>query len=127
MAKQHALVYLGFFDTSFHRLTPKQDRYWKKGESAESSGRAVERPGRGVKGVVFGYMERPGKSFAIVRINELVLRAPVLFIGGRHGPAAPGPVSARLDDDDAAHILVDAVVANPECRDMLANMLRLLG
>ena len=71
-------------------------------------------------------MEKAPKFFLIVKVDALVPRAPVLFVGGRHGPAAPGPAWSKLDDDVAMNILVDAIVANPEYRDVLGERIRQL-
>lgn len=120
----HTLVYLGFFETSFAKLHPGQSRYWRKDDDVAAPGNVVESPPSHIKGRRFGFMERSGKSFVIVSVDRVVLRAPVLFIGGRHGPKAPGPAWDKLDDDVAMRIIADAIVANPESRDILAAMLR---
>ncbi len=118
----HALVYYGYFGTSFHRLVPKQKHYWRKG-----GGRGrVMLPTKAFDGIQFGFMEQAPKNFLFVQVDDLPLAAPVLFVGGRHGPAGPGPAWSKLDDDVAANILVDVIVANPGCRDILGGKLRTL-
>ncbi len=124
----HTLVYYGYFDHSFPRLHPKQKRCWKKDDDkVESAGDPVEQPPKKFNGILFGFMEKAPKFFLVVKVDDLVLRAPVLFVGGRHGPASPGPAWSKLDDDVAQNILVDAIVANPEYRDVLSQRIRNLG
>jgi hypothetical protein len=116
----NTLVYFGHYLTSFHRLHPLQDRYWKVDEGDPgATGQAIEvPPAKFDGGIHFGFMQmRTG--FVIVRIGELVLPTPVLFVGGRHGPAAPGPSWAELDREASLNIIVDAIVANPAFRDHL--------
>ncbi|MCC6667228.1 MAG: hypothetical protein IT375_26010 [Polyangiaceae bacterium] len=122
----HTLVYYGYFDLSFPRLHPGQKRCWKKSAKPNSAGDPVELPNQKFDGILFGFMEKAPKFFLIVKVDDLVLRAPVLFVGGRHGPAAPGPAWSKLDDDVAMNILVDAIVANPEYRDVLGERIRQL-
>ncbi len=123
----HTLVYYGYFDPSFPRLHSGQKRCWKKGDKPDSAGDPVELPSKTFDGIRFGFMEKAPKFFLIVKVDDLVLRAPVLFVGGRHGPTAPGPAWSKLDDDVAMNILVDAIVTNPEYRDVLAGSIRNLG
>jgi hypothetical protein len=118
----HTLVYYGFFNTSFHRLVPGQDRCWKK-DGSESP---VELPPEQFDGIKFGFMQR-SECYLIVQIDDLVLRAPILFVGGRHGPAAPGPVWSKLDDDVAMQLLADAMVANPEVWRVSPPSIRRVG
>jgi len=118
----HTLVNYGYFETSFGQLHPKQDKYWTK----DGTEHPVKQPSDEFAGIHFGFMQKRAGAFLIVKVDELVLRAPVLFASGRHGPAAPGPAWSPLDDDVAAQILADAIVANPEYRDLLAQTMRSL-
>lgn len=120
MAK-HTLVYYGHFDASFHRLVPDQKRCWKK-DGAEG---VVDLPPEEFDGLRFGFMQTVS-GYVFTQVDDLLLRAPVLFIGGRHGPKAPGPQWSNLDDEVATRILADAIVANPELRDVLAEKIRSL-
>lgn len=115
----HTLNYYGHMDTSFHRLVPSQDRCWLK----DGTERRVELLPEGIDGIEFGVMQGAQDHF-IVKAAGVVLRAPVLFIGGRHGPNAPGPAWQKLNDDVAQRILADLLVSNPELRDVLAGMIR---
>jgi hypothetical protein len=72
-------------------------------------------------------MEGESKTFYIVKVDDICLQVPVLFIGSRHGPVAPGPAWSQLNDDVAAAILVDVIVANPAYRDLIGRKLRALS
>jgi hypothetical protein len=118
----HTLNYYGHMDTSFHRLAPNQRLCWLK----DGTDGHVEALPAGIDGIEFGVMQGQQDHF-FVKAADVILRAPVLFIGGRHGPAAPGPAWPKLDDDVAVRILVDLIVSNPELRDVLGGMIRALG
>lgn len=125
MAK-HTLVYYGWFDYSFRHFTAETTRYWTKGRGQEPDNAVdVEFPDADkFKGIHFGFMDIPEKEFVIVKIKDLVLRVPLPLISHRYGVKGPGPSFAHLDDDAATNIIVDAIVANPEFRDVLGRYLR---
>jgi len=119
----NTLLYLGHYETSFHRLTADQDRYWTiSGRVADDAGAQVEKPpSKFDGGIRFGFMQI-AEGHVIVRINQLVLPAPVLFIGERHGPKGPGPAWSEIDRDTTLNILSDTIVANPAFRDQLIRL-----
>lgn len=121
----NTLVYLGHYETSFHRLHADQDHYWTKPETEEGHpGKPIDPlPERFQGGVHFGFMQTT-IGFMFVRINRLVLPTPVLFIGERHGPAAPGPSSSEIAPEVTLNILADTIVANPGFRDELIRLVR---
>lgn len=105
------------------------------GAYEEQAQRDVDPPA--VPGIVFGFLESKKKAldaYLWVRIDEIGLRAPVLVIPGRHTGFNGdnrgkefGPKETRLGDEQATAIIVDAIVANPECRDALGRKLQGLG
>lgn len=121
----NTLVYLGHYETSFRKLNADQDLYWTKAKGEE------EPPGKHVDpipekfrgGTLFGFMQT-NDGFIFVRINRLVLPSPVLFIGERHGPKAPGPSWSEIGTETTLNILADAIVANPGFRDELIRLAR---
>jgi hypothetical protein len=119
----NTLVYLGHYETSFHRLTADQNRYWTiKERGADDAGAAVEQPpDKFDGGLRFGFMQVTD-GHVIVRINKLVLPAPVPFIGERHGPKGPGPAWSEIQPEATLNILADAMVANPAFRDQLIRL-----
>jgi hypothetical protein len=117
----NTLVRLGHYETSFHRLDADQAHYWNKGE-VDGEGHSVEpAPPKFEGGIKFGFMQTD-EDHVFVRINRLVLPAPVLFIGGRHGPKGPGPAWSEIDRETTLNILADAIVANPAFRDQLIRL-----
>jgi hypothetical protein len=119
----NTLVYLGHYETSFRKLHADQVRYWTKAETEEGHpGKSVDDvPDKSRGGIHFGFMQT-SVGFIFVRVNRLVLPTPVLFIGERHGPKAPGPAWSEIDVDVTLNILADAIVANPGFRDELIRL-----
>lgn len=119
----NTLLYLGHYETSFHRLTADQDRYWTlKDRGRDDKGTVVEQPpSKFDGGLRFGFMQ-VADAHVIVRVNNLVLPAPVLFVGERHGPKAPGPAWSEIQPEATLNILADAIVANPAFRDHLIRL-----
>lgn len=119
----NTLVYLGHYETSFRKLHADQDRYWTKPESEEGHpGKPVDPiPEKFRGGTHFGFMQT-SDGFIFVRINRLVLSTPVLFIGERHGPRAPGPSWCEIGTETTLNILADTIVANPGFRDELMRL-----
>ena len=121
----NTLVYLGHYETSFRKLHADQDHYWTKPETGEGHpGKHVgEVPVEFRNGVHFGFMQT-SQGFIFVRVNRLVLPTPVLFVGERHGPRAPGPAWSEIAPEITLNILADAIVANPGFRDELMRLTR---
>jgi hypothetical protein len=121
----NTLVYLGHYETSFRKLHADQDHYWTKPETQEGHrGKRVDAvPDKCKGGIHFGFMQT-NTGFIFVRINRLVLPTPVLFIGERHGPKAPGPSWSEITPEITLNILADAMVANPAFRDELIRLVR---
>jgi hypothetical protein len=118
----HTIRYFGNFDQSFHRLRTDTDVYFdREGKSPKPLGEVSDK----VNGLVFRYMEMPGKEFVAVGVENIVLRAPVLLVGERHTDGKGfGPNDPQFEDDSAMRLLVDMIVANPERRDALGALVR---
>lgn len=123
----HSSHYLGPYETNFPRSPGKRTYTTRDGEEREIT--RVDVPG-----IVFGFLESTTlDAYLWVRIGNVELRAPVLVSHGRHTGYREdnkgksfAPSETRFGDDEAAAILVDAIVANPEARDALGAMLRAL-
>ena len=124
----HTLVYFGWYSHGFRHFHAGQTRYWKKADSPdEPPAHSVVWPSSKFDGIRFGFFDGADKEFLLVSADEVVLAHPVLFVPCRHGVGAPGPRHQKLDDNAAAAILVDMIVANAAFRDALARKLRRLA
>jgi hypothetical protein len=129
-AKPHSSQYLGPFETNFPRDVAKKT-YRKRDLVTEMPIAAIDVPG-----IVFGVLESKSlDAYLWVRVGDIELRAPVLVMHGRHTGHREkdnegktfAPSETRLSDENAAAIIVDAIVANAECRDGLGRKLRAIG
>ncbi len=118
---RHASIYLGPCEWNFSALRPATTTYATR-EGKTKPVDEVELPG-----IRFGYMERVGKTFVLVRVDDVVLRNPVLATERHQEGKGFGPQPTQFDDDAAARFLVDAIVENPELRDLLGAKLRQLS
>jgi hypothetical protein len=111
----HGLMYQGGFELNFASLEPGARRF------RTSDGAELEIPAwpDSVDGVRFGYMERRGRKFVVVRLqfdeHDIVLRTPVALDRLRH--MSNQRFSARptlLSDANAEALLDDVIESNPE-------------
>lgn len=118
----NTLVRLGHYASSYRHLHAGQERYWNKGET-DGEGHPIEQPPspKFDRGIRFGFMQTDD-SHVFVRINRLVLPSPVLFIGGRHGPQAPGRPWSEIGAEETLNILADAIADNHGFRDELIRL-----
>ncbi len=117
---QHTLLYLGRLEQNIATLSGGTSDYL----DSDGNRRPADRPSEKADGIHFGYMQRSDAFFA-VRVGALVLRAPVLLEPGRHSDGKGfGPQASLFGDDSAARLLVDAAIANPEYRDIIATLIR---
>jgi hypothetical protein len=111
----HGLMYHGGFERNFATLEPGARRF------RSSEGAELELPEwpNSVDGVRFGYMERRGRKFVVVRLqfdeHDIVLRTPVVLDRLRHmGNQRFSPRAILLTDANASALLDDIIDANPE-------------
>lgn len=125
----HSSQYLGRYERNFPRDVTKNTYTKRDGSKGDIA--SIEVPG-----IVFGFLESETlDAYLWVRVDEIELRAPVLVIPGRHTGFREkdnkgkwfAPSETRFGDDEAAAIIVDAIVSNPQCRDALGAKLRRLG
>jgi hypothetical protein len=111
----HGLMYQGGFERNFASLAPGARSF------RTSNGTELELPEwpETVDGVRFGYMERRGRKFLVVRLqfdgHDIVLRSPVALDPMRH--MGNQRFSARpilVNDADASTLLDDVIECNPE-------------
>jgi hypothetical protein len=81
----------------------------------------------GVDGLRFGYMEKPGKRFVVVRLvddkEDMVLENDVLLDFARHLGHGKrlSPEATVITDETAAVLLADIMAKNPRQQMQLAN------
>jgi hypothetical protein len=111
----HGLMYQGGFEQNFTSLQPGTRRF------RTSDGAELELPEwpDAVDGVRFGYMERRGRKFVVVRLqfdeHDIVLRTPVILDRLRHMGNQRFAARPILLTDACASVLLDDVIeCNPE-------------
>lgn len=120
---KHGLMYQGSFEDNFAGLTPGARSFRTSGGTEQQLPPWPER----IDGVRFGYMERRGRKFVVVRLlfeeHDLVLQNPVTLDRIRHmgnQRFSAGPV---VLSDDHASVLLDDVI---ECNSQQATDIALL-
>jgi hypothetical protein len=111
----HGLMYQGGFERNFATLGPGAHSFRTSGEAE------LELPEwpEVVDGVRFGYMERRGRKFVVVRLqfdeHDIVLRTPVALDRLRHmGNQRFSARPTLLSDANASALLDDVIECNPE-------------
>ena len=121
---RHALVYHGSYELNFDQLRSGAASY----TSTDGTDRPLEAAPADADGVVFGYMERSGKKFTVVRMrfedHDIVLKNPIVLepmrhMGNRRFSARP----VVIQDDVASALLDDIIAANSEQQTDLALLL----
>lgn len=121
---KHALMYQGAFETNYSELKPGATTF------IGTDGKPHNLPPwpRIVDGIKYGYMEKEGKKFFAVRVQDskadLVLPHPVRVDADRHMGMNKrfGPEPTIIDDRPATDLLADILKANPELRMQLADV-----
>ena len=121
---RHGLMYQGGFERNYATLA-SGTRTFVTSEGGEQP--LPEWPDA-VDGVRFGYMERRGRKFLVVRLqfdeHDVVLRTPVVLDRLRH--MANQRFSARpilLSDASASALLDDVIECNPEQSTQIALLI----
>jgi len=121
---RHALVYHGSYELNYDRLAPGAASYL----ATDGKERPLAPVPEAIDGVVVGYMERPAKKFAAVRLrfgeHDIVLKNPVVLDPMRHmGNRRFSPRPVIIRDDVASALLDDIIAANPDQQTDLALLL----
>jgi hypothetical protein len=121
---QHTLIYHGSYELNYDGLVPGATSYTATGGGT----RALSAVPASIDGVVVGYMERPAKKFAAVRIrfedHDIVLKNPVVLDPMRHmGNRRFSPRPVVIQDDVASALLDDIIAMNPDQQTELALLL----
>jgi hypothetical protein len=111
----HGLMYQGGFERNFPTLGPGARRFY----ASDGAERDLPDWPDSVDGVRFGYMERRGRKFLVVRLqfdeHDIVLRTPVALDRLRHmGNQRFSARPTLLTDANASGLLDDVIECNPE-------------
>jgi hypothetical protein len=119
---RHCLVYHGGFERNFPKLNAGATSF----EGTDGTSHPLPDVPSEVNGVRVHYMEKAGKKFAAVRVqndkNDVVLQHELLLDPARHmghgNRFAPEPT--LVDDEAMGTLLGDIMAKNPEQRNELA-------
>ena len=120
----HGLMYQGGFERNYPALSPGV-RSFRSSNGTEQ--RLPDWP-ETVDGVRFGYMERRGRKFLVVRLqfdeHDVVLQTPVALDPLRHmGGQRFTPRPILLSDANASALLDDVIECNPEQSTAIALLI----
>ena len=112
---RHGLMYQGGFEQNFAGLTPGALTF----RTSEGTEQPLPAWPDGVDGVRFGYMERRGRKFCVVRLqfdeHDVVLRTPLALDRMRHmGNQRFAPRPILITDANASVLLDDVIDCNPD-------------
>jgi hypothetical protein len=111
----HGLMYQGGFEHNFASLAPGTRTF----RTSDGEDRDLPNWPEAVDGVRFGYMERRGRKFPVVRLqfdeHDIVLRTPVTLDRLRHmGNKRFSAQPTLISDACASALLDDVIECNPE-------------
>ena len=121
---RHCLIYHGGFERNFSKLHAGATTF----EGTDGSEHPLADMPPEVNGVRVSYMEKSGKKFAAVRVqqgqNDVVLKNELLLDPARHMGHGKrfSPEPTILDDEMMGTLLGDIMAKNPEQRNELAKM-----
>jgi hypothetical protein len=119
---RHCLVYHGGFERNFPKLTAGATSF----EGTDGTSHPIPDVPSEVNGVRVHYMEKAGKKFAAVRVqndkNDVVLKHELLLDPARHMGHGNrfSPEPTLVDDEAMGTLLGDIMAKNPEQRNELA-------
>jgi hypothetical protein len=121
---RHCLVYQGGFERNFPNLKAGATTF----QGTDGSEHQLAPVPPEVDGVRVSYMEKSGKKFAAVRVqqgkNDVVLKNELLIDPGRHMGHGKrfSPEPTIIDDEPMASLLSDIMGKNPDQRNELAKV-----
>jgi hypothetical protein len=121
---RHCLMYHGGFERNFSKLKPGVATF----EGTDGSSHPLPTLPPGVDGVRVGYMEKEGKKFSAVRVqqgaNDVILKNELRLDPGRHMGFGKrfSPEPTVVDDEIMATLLADIMAKNPEQQKELSKI-----
>ncbi len=109
---RHALMYHGGFERNFSALKPGATSF----EGTDGKSHQLPPWPASADGVRFGYMEKAGKKFCVVRVlfgkEDIVLKNELVIDPGRHTGFGHrlGPEPTSVEDDNAVLTLLEDVI-----------------
>ena len=119
---QHCLAYAGSFVSNFAGLKPGATTF----KGTEGGEHPLPATPVGVDGARVSYMEKPGKKFVAVRVQQgkrdVVLKHELLLDPSRHMGYGKrfGAEPTVIPDEIAAVVLEDIMAKNPEQKSEIA-------
>ncbi len=118
-------MYHGGFERNFGRLTSGFSSF----EGTDGKVHQLPAWPPAANGLRFGYMEKAGKKFCVVRVlydaEDIVLKAELVIDPGRHTGFGHrlGPEPTSVEDDAVALVLLeDAIKRNADSADALLKV-----
>ncbi len=118
-------MYHGGFERNFGRLTTGFSSF----EGTDGKAHTLPAWPSSADGLRFGYMEKAGKKFCVVRIlfgnDDIPLKNELVIDPGRHTGFGHrlGPEPTLVEDDAVALVLLeDAIKKNADAADALLNV-----
>ena len=120
----HCLIYQGGFERNFPTLKPGATTF----QGTDGGVHQLPPKPDDVDGVIVGYMEKAGKKFAAVRVqqgtNDVVLGHELLIDPARHMGYGHrfSPEPTIVDDEAMGALLGDIMAKNPDQRNELTKI-----
>ncbi len=118
-------MYHGGFERNFGRLTPASTSF----EGTDGNVHTIPAWPSSADGLRFGYMEKAGKKFCVVRVDDgkdnIVLKNEIVIDPGRHTGFGQrlGPEPTLVEDDAVALVLLEDIIKkNADAADALLNI-----
>lgn len=121
---RHCLMYHGGFERNFPKLTAGATSF----EGTDGSSHPLPAVPSEVNGICVWYMERAGKKFAAVRVQQgkqdVVLKHELLLDPSRHMGYGKrfSPEPTIVDDEIMGTLMGDIMATNPEQKNELAKV-----
>jgi hypothetical protein len=121
---RHCLIYHGGFERNFSNLKAGATTF----QGTDGTEHRLADVPPEVDGVLVSYMEKSGKKFAAVRVqqgkNDVVLKHELRIDPARHMGHGKrfSPEPTIIDDEPMATMLGDIMERNPELRNELAKV-----
>ena len=122
---RHALMYVGGYERNFPTLTPSTNAF----QGTDGRSHPYAPWPSSADGLRFGYMEKAGKKFVVVRVSDgkrdVVLPNPLVLVPGEHFGFGVhlGPEPTLVDDNVAIlKLLEDIIKKNVDTSDELLQM-----